>query len=167
MIYCAAVGGPLAGLAAVTLIMRRRIAIVIVSGHSMRPTYVAGDRVLVRRASIGRLRIGQVVVFEQPEDSGGWPARPRSRAASSGWMIKRVAALPGDTWPDISVPPLVPPCAAPDRARVPAGRLAVTGDNKAMSYDSRKFGYVPADRLLGVVVRQLTHCRPGSEQRAC
>lgn len=155
MIYPEAIGGLLAGLVSLAWILRRRIAVVTVAGHSMLPTYVAGDRVLVRRARIGRLRVGQIVVFEQPDESGAWAAQARSLGASSGWMIKRVAALPGDTWPDISLPPLVSPSAMPDRVRVPAGSLVVTGDNKAVSYDSRKFGYVPADRLLGVVVRQL------------
>lgn len=151
MIYSGAVGGLLAGLVACALILRRRIAVVIVAGCSMLPTYLEGDRVLVRRTTIGRLRVGQVVVFEQPDESGCWATPPRSFGSSSGWMIKRVAALPGDTWPDIWSPPL----AAPDRERVPAARLVVTGDNRTVSYDSRKFGYVPADRLLGVVVRQL------------
>src|SRR5262245_65119969 len=121
---------------------------------SMFPTYLAGDRVLVRRTRIGQLRVGQVVVFELPDESGGWTADRRPYAARDGWMIKRVAALPGDGWPDSALP-AGSPCEAPDYARVPVGRLVVTGDNAAVSRDSRTFGYVPADRLLGVVIRQL------------
>jgi signal peptidase I len=33
--------------------------------------------------------------------------------------------------------------------------FVVLGDNAARSYDSRQLGYIPADRLLGVVRRQL------------
>ncbi len=155
MIYSAAIGILLAGLLATAWTLRRWVSIVTVSGLSMLPTYMAGDRVLVRRATIGRLRIGQVVVFEQPDESGGWAAPPRSHGASRGWMIKRVAALPGDSWP-AACGPLRQAAGEPGRQRVPADRLVVTGDNPAVSYDSRKFGYVPADRLLGVVVRQLS-----------
>ncbi len=154
MIYAVAIGILAAGLVAAAWVLRRSISIVTVSGLSMLPTYAAGDRVLVRRASIGTLRVGQVVVFEQPDEHGGWAIRPRPAGARSGWMIKRVAALPGDSWPATSWPPRHP-SGAHGRDRVPAGRLVVTGDNSAVSYDSSTFGYVPADRLLGVVVRQL------------
>jgi signal peptidase I len=154
MIYSVAIGVLPGVLLAGAWTLRRRISIVTVSGLSMLPTYVAGDRLLVRRASIDRLQVGQVVVFEQPDASGGWAAPARSPGAGRGWMIKRVAALPGDRWPAISWP-LEQPSGGHDRGRVPADRLVVTGDNPAVSYDSRKFGYVPADRLFGVVVRQL------------
>ncbi len=167
MIYCWASGGLLAGLVAFVWTLRRRISVVTVTGHSMLPTYLAGDRVLVRRVRIGRLRVGQVVVFEQPDQSGGWASPRRSPGASSGWMIKRVAALPGDAWPDIALPPTGVPSAVPGQARVPAGRLVVTGDNKAVSYDSSKFGYVPADRLLGVVVRPLGRRGPSAPPCGC
>jgi Signal peptidase, peptidase S26 len=64
------------------------------------------------------------------------------------WMIKRVVALPGDPWPD-------GPARGPSEQAVPAGCFAVHGDNPAGSFDSRVFGYCPADRLLGVVVRPM------------
>jgi signal peptidase I len=38
---------------------------------------------------------------------------------------------------------------------VDAGGLAVTGDNAAFSHDSRHFGPLPADLLVGVVVHRL------------
>jgi signal peptidase I len=154
VIYAVAIGLLAVGLVAAAWVLRRSISIVTVSGLSMLPTYAAGDRVLVRRARIGRLRVGQVVVFEQPDEHGRWAIRPRPAGARGGWMIKRVAALPGDSWPATAWPPRHS-SGAPGRDRVPAGRLVVTGDNTAVSYDSSTFGYVPADRLLGVVVRQL------------
>jgi signal peptidase I len=45
---------------------------------------------------------------------------------------------------------------------VPAGTLVVLGDNPHASMDSRFFGPVPADRLLGVVLRPMsdTAARP-------
>jgi type IV secretory pathway protease TraF len=33
--------------------------------------------------------------------------------------------------------------------------FAVLGDNSRHSYDSRAFGYCPADRLLGIMVRPM------------
>lgn len=157
--------------ALVTLIwtLRRRLAVVTVVGESMLPTYAAGDRVLVRRAGIGEISVGVVVVVEKPGNGGwvtpppGWPAGRRE------WMIKRVAAVPGDRKPDLSLPAelVVPPGAvfAPpgvlfvpptgDEPFVPPGKFVVLGDNAARSYDSRQLGYIPADRLLGVVRRPL------------
>jgi signal peptidase I len=44
---------------------------------------------------------------------------------------------------------------------VPDGCLVVSGDNAADSYDSRHCGYVPGDRLLGVVVRRAAASSPG------
>jgi signal peptidase I len=38
---------------------------------------------------------------------------------------------------------------------VPDGRLIVLGDNPAKSVDSRRLGYIPGDRLLGVVISSL------------
>jgi signal peptidase I len=82
--------------------------------------------VLVRRTSLARIRSGQLVVLRRPG--------PQS------WIIKRAAALPGEAWRD---------------SPVPAGWLAVLGDNPDSSADSREFGLVPAGSLLGAVVRRL------------
>ena len=64
-------------------------------------------------------------------------------------MIKRVAAVPGDPRPEARAP------ATADRV-APSGKLVQFGDNAAWSYDSRQLGYLPAERLLGVVVSQIT-----------
>ena len=60
--------------AAASALLRR----VEVQGDSMRPTLLAGDRLLVLRA--GRVRPGDLVVFADPR-------QPRRR------MVKRVAAV--------------------------------------------------------------------------
>ena len=39
--------------------------------------------------------------------------------------------------------------------RVPPGRMAILGDNPGASRDSRDYGLVAQDRLVGVVVRAL------------
>jgi signal peptidase I len=132
--------------------VRRRIALVTVVGESMRPTFAAGDRVLVRRTRIGRLRRGQVVVVEEPGPGGTWATPPpRGRAGRHRWMIKRVVALPGDVRPEA----WLPATAHQLEPYVPDGKFVLLGDNPARSYDSRQLGYFPDDRLLGVVLRRV------------
>ena len=120
----------------------RRYAVVDVHGASMEPTLRHGDRVLVRRVREGGVRTGDIVVVER----FGWDDQPRRV-----WVVKRAAAVAGDP-----VPGSVAHAAgvAPGSA-VPAGRLVVLGDNPAHSTDSRVWGYLPTDRLLGVVRRRM------------
>jgi len=104
----------------------------------MEPTYHSGDRLLVRRSGLDRVRTGQVVVVQvdsaTPDDPTG------------GRMVKRAVAVPGDP-----VPPRIP---VPG-PRVPVDRLLVLGDNLARSNDSRRLGYLSADALIGVVLRPI------------
>jgi signal peptidase I len=147
-----AAGLAAAGLLAVTIV-RRRLVVVEVDGISMRPTYEPGDRVLVRRSRPGGVRRGQVVVIERPDQHGGWSRLPPldGRLAGRHWYIKRVAAAPGDRVPAAVVDAL----GSRGAALVPDGKLVVLGDNPR-SDDSRRWGYVPGERVLGVVVRQLS-----------
>ena len=131
-------------------LLRRRLVAVTVQGPSMAPAYRHGDRVLVVRTKVDRLRRGQVVVVERPRPDGSW--RPRSSAAPPRWMIKRLAALPGDP---------VPADLATDATAVPPGMLVLLGDNEESSYDSRQVGFFPAERLLGVAVRKM-RSKPGT-----
>ncbi|MBE3011825.1 hypothetical protein IL992_21860 [Microbispora sp. NEAU-D428] len=130
---------------------RRRFVVVRVAGMSMVPTYQPGDRVLVRRGGRPALRRGQVVVFRRlPPDGVGRSGRPAGLRGTP-WLIKRVAAMPGDTVPDQVAPGVR---AAPGDV-VPAGRLVVLGDGPT-SRDSRHWGYLPASEVLGVVIRRLS-----------
>jgi signal peptidase I len=156
MIATASALGTLAVLVTVAgvVLLRRRLAIVSVTGQSMEPTLTAGDRVLVRRTGLNSVRAGQIIIVEAPSpmDSdlhGGWAGAPPRRDLSRDWMIKRAAAVPGDP-----VPPGLPATPADD-AQVPDGKLVVLGDNPDASNDSRYLGYVPGDRLLGVVIGSL------------
>jgi signal peptidase I len=133
-------------------LVRRRLAVVKVAGRSMEPVLSSGDRVLVRRARPSELRPGLVVVemprpgTDGPQPPPGWPPGHRE------WVIKRVAALPGDPLP------AGVPSPGPDpgqRGPVPPGMFVVLGDNASWSYDSRMIGCIPAERLLGVMIRPL------------
>jgi signal peptidase I len=115
--------------------MRRRRMVITVEGNSMLPTYSDGHRLLVRTGP--DCRRGDVVVFTNPHGPEPGPAM----------LIKRVAATGGEVVP------------GPTRARivderVPPGRIVVLGD-AAESLDSRHFGYVAADAVVGVVLREL------------
>jgi signal peptidase I len=135
---------------------RHRIAIVTVSGISMEPALKPGDRIVVRRPRIKDLRPGQVVVFEEPDQAGTWPSPPRRRPdRRAEWMIKRIVAAPGDP---------APAYVADHQAAsllVPPDMVVVLGDNLKVSMDSRMIGYIPAQRLAGVMVRTLPRRRAG------
>lgn len=139
----------LVALAAVVVWLRRRLTVVTVSGHSMMPTLLPGERILVRRTPVRRVGRADLVVFARP------------RTAQHSWMIKRVLAIPGDPVPRRDVPVLW----GYSEARIPANRLVVLGDNPADSYDSRHFGYVSAEAVLGVVVARLAPLRLSSDSR--
>ncbi len=130
---------------------RRRLLMVSVSGDSMRPTYRSGDRVLVRRVPAGRLRREDVVLADVAglvvERAGLMPSQV-TVDPGAGYVVKRVAAIPGDP-----VPAEVPRQA--DETAVPRGAFVLLGDNAGHSMDSRHFGYVPAAGLVGKVVRVL------------
>jgi signal peptidase I len=154
---CLSVTAGLAVTAFGVFLVRRRLAVVEVAGPSMQPALSSGDRVLVRRARMSELRSGLVVVVERPRpDGGGWVGAPPSwPPGQREWLIKRVAALPGDRRP-ADVPP---PGSDPDDAVVPRGMFVVLGDNAAWSQDSRVIGCVPAERLLGIMIRPLNDRR--------
>ncbi|MEU8247915.1 S26 family signal peptidase [Nonomuraea sp. NPDC048916] len=128
------------GVAAFVAVLRRRFVLATVAGFSMAPTLHPGDRLLVRRASLSRLRVGDIVVVVPDARMAG--PRPRT-----GYVIKRLAAVPGDL-----VPEHVP---SPSNTQVPPGWMAILGDNPDASHDSRDYGLVTQKRLVGVVVRAI------------
>jgi hypothetical protein len=58
----------------------------------------AGDRVLVRRARVGSVSTGQIVVVESPTTGTGgkWTGESARHSLGRNWMIKRVTAIPGE-----------------------------------------------------------------------
>jgi signal peptidase I, bacterial type len=175
--------GILAVLALVLAILIKSLfvqAFYIPSG-SMEPTLLPGDRILVNRLAyrFGHIEHGDIVVFGDPtpttEDRGvlggffHWLGEGVGvvRPADDDF-IKRVIALPGETWEmrkgvtfvdgkRVSEPYVN--LADPDTRSfgpetVPDGMLFVLGDNRNHSGDSRfpppgGLGYIPIDKVIG------------------
>ena len=107
----------------------RRYVVATVDGDSMAPLLRPGDRLLVRRVRVGRIRRGQIVVAR---DSIG-VADGGDAGPASAWIVKRAAAVSGDPEPTFADPgdqmPTGP--AGTGTGRVPAGCLYLLGDNTA------------------------------------
>ena len=100
----------------------------------MEPTLRHGDRVLVRRHHRAPAQVGEILVFREP---GGQRA------------IKRVAAVAGDPVP-VSVRPVTG-----STDIVPSGMLVLLGDG-ARSGDSRHWGFIPAEHVIGQMIHKLS-----------
>jgi signal peptidase I len=154
---------PAAAAVIAVLAARRHFVVVRVSGVSMAPAFLPGDRVLVRRGAGDRVRTGTVVVLWPPEDDFLPDAdRPSTAgdAGGGGLLIKRIAAIPGDAVPK----PVL--AAVGGTAVVPAGMLVVLGDN-ARSSDSRLWGFFPVSHVAGSVVRRLSPVDGSRLQKLC
>ena len=136
----------------------------------MEPTIPIGSRVTVNRLAYRHhaVRVGDIIVFASPpnEDCGG---------AFVSDLIKRVIGLPGQTislsagyvlingkrLSELWLPPSVGGTTFPGPSgvrynlahpyRVPAGDYFVMGDNRGDSCDSRYFGPIPKDLIVGKV----------------
>jgi signal peptidase I len=128
----------------------------VIPSESMVPTLRVGDRVLVNKVSyrLHDVRRGDILVFERP---------PAARTSSDDSdLIKRVIGLPGETVEGhdgqvfVDGRPLREPYLPRGTEIAPfapvtigRGELFLMGDNRAHSNDSRFFGPVPEDLVVG------------------
>ena len=137
-----------------------------ISGPSMQTTLLENNRVLVNKLSyrLHDVYRGDVVVFDRITTNGGVVAHDD--------LIKRVIAVGGDTLaiqqcnvivngkkieePYLDAesganPNLVDRCRVVDleEQSIPAGKIFVMGDNRAESFDSRSFGPIDVDLVVG------------------
>ncbi len=124
-----------------------------VRGASMEPTLHDGQRVwyeLLGPTELSQLPRGSLVVFRAP-------------TAPGHLYVKRLVGLPGDClrfakgrlWVDGRALDLPRGAVDPGMllsTRVPAGCFYVIGDHAAVSYDSRYFGAVQEERLVGRIL---------------
>ena len=122
---------------------------------SMYPTLDKGDRVLVNKLSykMHDVHRGDIVVFTRP------PNQPASEIKD---LIKRVVGLPGESiearsghvyidGKELDEPYLVDGVTTENlpRQTVPDGDVFVMGDNRGDSADSRVFGPIDEDTIVG------------------
>ena len=149
---------------------------------SMVPQLQVGDRIVVSKLAyrLHDPRRGDVVVFDAPPGEQGAPEPHRPAAVrfllglvrgldalkpQRTEFVKRVVALPGEevegrdghVYVDghlLVEPYLAPTVVTSDfgPVRVPPDRLWVMGDNRPNSGDSRVFGPIPEDSVVGRVI---------------
>jgi signal peptidase I len=144
----------------------------------MIPTLREGDRVLVEKLSsrFGEPERGEVVVFERdialgaPKDDPSFVGEIRDSfrelfglpTGSRQDFIKRIVAVGGDEIEGhdgrvyVNGRPVQEPYVVGSgttspfpSTRVPEGQIFVMGDNRSNSDDSRNFGAVPLDSVVG------------------
>ena len=145
-----------------------------IPSESMLPTIEVNDRVMVNKLAYrwGVPQRGDVVVFRDPREEQIEESIPEAvirsvleavgiRTRGDEDLIKRVVGLPGETievrdnhvvvngtpieegyLPDVFMPDEPPITVGPDE-------VFVMGDNRDASFDSRRFGAIPLDDLVG------------------
>ncbi len=136
-----------------------------ITGRSMLPTLLPEDRIVVRRVDPGRVECGDIIAFRYPED----PAITHvKRVAAVGPAV--LAIDPHDGAVTVDGRTLVHPAFrkggfhllkhgslaafSPDlNYYVPDKSVFVLADNAALSKDSRMYGGVPFENVVGVVAK--------------
>lgn len=151
--------------AAVFIIRTYLVQPFLVSGASMEPNFSSGNYLLIDEISyrFQEPRRGEVVVFRYPGDD-------------RTFYIKRVIGLPGEQVTvdrgrvAVNGQPLTEPYLPADvrtvgaaDLRLGSGEYFVLGDNRYYSFDSRQWGTLPRQNIVGLVRLRLL---PVSQARA-
>jgi len=130
--------------------VRAALRLYVIPSASMAPTLVPGDHIVVTPYRFGKKpNRGDVIVFRSPR-------------AADELMIKRVIGTPGDLVETRAGRVIVCGHALPEPyvaaqatsgliapQIIPAGSYFVLGDNRADSLDSRSWGVLPQDAVIG------------------
>ena len=118
------------------------VACRVVSG-SMLPSIRPGDHVIAVRMWLPIVSIsrGSVIVFRAPTENG--------------FAIKRVIGMPGDQCSNGACGSKLSSTRSLSTSRLADGYIYVTGDNSKMSIDSRNWGPINTQDVVGRVVAVL------------
>ena len=142
------------------------LGVFLVPTHSMESTILHGDYIVMSKISylVHDVRRGDVIIFSLPDSL----RTGEVSLASDELYIKRVVGVPGDTLvfthtsitvndtllpsPPNARPPFDPLLKPKERTRtiiMPTNHYFVMGDNRSNSYDSRSWGFLPANHIEG------------------
>jgi signal peptidase I len=118
------------------------------------------DRVLANRFKyhLTEPRRGDIVVFETTQ-------QVRNACNAGGTFVKRIIGLPGETWEERNgfvyingkrieesyINPSRRDMETHEARRIPDDHYFLLGDNRQASCDSRKWGFLPRENLIGEV----------------
>jgi signal peptidase I len=168
---------------AVAFLISQAVSLFYIPSRSMDPTLERGDVLLVEKVSPKLFkksyRTGDVVLFSPPSQLRDIVSRSGGRLASRDLFVKRVAAEPGDEFVvvdktgSVRINDEVPTgqrdlCTAeplrmiekymPSREQVtyvPPGSVMVLGDCSSVSIDSRVWGPLPTENIVGRPIARL------------
>jgi len=134
-------------LSAAGIFLITQFMIIRIREDSMSPTLRDGQWALVLRGS-GKIHPGDIAVFISPMDNElvvkryifGSGSKP---VIDHGWLVTPWGRwfLTGSQWKQLE-----------EERNLPEGMLFMVGDNQFRSLDSRSYGYVQADSLIGRVL---------------
>lgn len=152
----------------------RVISIYSIPTASMYPTLRVGDALLVEKVSLRSRppRDGEIVLFRPPlrlrrllrPDAPDEAPRSRRLLHRNDLFVKRVVAVAGDILEvraskvvvnGVAVDPAAPGSPIVPPRRVPDGFVFVVGDNPQHSLDSRFWGLLPVDNVVGRPVARI------------
>jgi signal peptidase I len=155
---------------------------VSIRSAAMEPTIGAHQRVLFNSTGIGGISVADIVALRAPKDAhrrlcgptphmiepGGAACATPERRHIRALYIRRIVAQPGDLIsiveghvirngvrePDPYTRPCgaLPQCNFPTPIKIPAGMWFVLGDNRRESDDSRFFGPIPRNWIIGPAI---------------
>lgn len=135
------VGQPLLIAMILALGVRSAVRLYAIPSNSMEPTLRAGDHILVTPYLHDSPQRGEVIVFRSP-------------VARDQLLVKRVVAVPGDLVESRDGHLLIGGHPAGDADAIvpqiiPADCYFVVGDNRANSFDSRQWGVLSRNLVVG------------------